>query len=93
LRSTSEVGEHHIEVVELSGHRVQSGGQLIALNLERCVIAECLGTADGGATGALPTDVGQPAVDFVEFSREASEQTGQPVTVGQHPGQHPARRR
>jgi hypothetical protein len=93
LRPTSEVGEHHIEVVELSGHRVQSGGQLFALNLECCVIAECFGTADNGATGALPTDVGQPAVDFVEFSRKASEQTGQPVTVGQHPGQHPARRR
>lgn len=73
LRSTSEVGEHHIEVVELSGHRVQSGGQLFALNLDRCAIAECLATADGSAAGALPCDVGQPAVDFVEFSRKASK--------------------
>ena len=86
-----KIGQHHIQVVELPGHRVQPGGHLLTPSLERRSLTERFTGGDCGTPEALPGEIGKPAVDAVELGRKTAQQVGQPITVCLHPGQSPHR--
>ncbi|MEX0581890.1 MAG: hypothetical protein WD228_12445 [Mycobacterium sp.] len=82
-----EIGEDGVQTIEMGSHDVQSCGQLFAFSFQICTLAKHFADSRPGGSPALPVDVTDLAVEFIEFGRKAAKQLGQPIPIALDPVQ------
>lgn len=76
-----EIGEDGVQAIEMGSHDVQPCGQLFAFSFQICSLAQYFADSRPGGSPALPVDITDLAVEFIEFGREAAKQLGQPIPI------------